>query len=173
MNARIGFSRHKGFAPLAWLIMLVEWTPYSHAYLKFYSQSMDRWLVYEATGKGVFFKALPRFENEAIILFEYELPVPDDKRTKLMTWAVDTSGEDYGRLQAFGILFVRIGQKLGKKWKNPFQNGETRYICDELVEEALRKLGYQSSEDQDSIGLPDLKARIDNLKLVPVKIGSA
>lgn len=57
-SARIGFSRHRGFAPLSWAIMAVERTNFSHVYIKFYSASMGRWLVYEATGKGVFSKRL-------------------------------------------------------------------------------------------------------------------
>lgn len=117
VNVRIGFSRRKGFAPLSWAIMAVERTPFSHAYLKFYSQKMDRWLVYEATGKGVFFKSLPVFESEAETIEEYELPVSDEARNTLMVFMVDQSGRPYSRAQIAGMLILRLGQRLGLDFK--------------------------------------------------------
>lgn len=52
----IGFSKSKKFLPIgSWLIRAYMGTPYSHVYLKFYSQSLNRTLIYEAVGGGVRF----------------------------------------------------------------------------------------------------------------------
>jgi hypothetical protein len=169
MIVRIGFSRHRGFAPLSWAIMLVEGTPFSHAYLKFYSASMERWLVYEATGKGVFFKSLAIFDEHAETVEEYELPISEEHRVRLMRWAVDQSGKPYGRLQIVGILAMRVARKFGFTIRNLFTNGRTQFICDELVAEALVQAGYSVTRSEfDDMGLIELRSLVGDLALARI-----
>ena len=50
----IGFSRPKNkvFPIGSWLIRLYMRSAYSHTYVRFYSESINRTLVYEAVGHG-------------------------------------------------------------------------------------------------------------------------
>lgn len=80
----VGFSRRKGLAPVSWLIMLCEGTNFSHAFIKVYSASLDRVLIYQATGSGVYFMGSTLFDKTAQVMEEYPIEVSEDARRKLL-----------------------------------------------------------------------------------------
>lgn len=149
----VGFSRHKGFAPLSWLIMLCEGTNFSHAYIKVHSESLDRDLIYQATGSGVHFVGKALFDKTAQVVEEYEIEIPDYNRKKLLQWCVDNAGKPYGHLQLVGIGLIRLAKLFGIRMANPFSNGDQRYVCCELVAAALEHLGLASPEPLDQVDL--------------------
>mgnify|MGYP001571962652 CR=1 FL=1 len=162
----VGFSRHKGFAPISWIIMLCEHTPFSHAYIKVRSESLDRTLVYQATGSGVHFIGSAMFEESAQVIEEYEMPMPSEDRKKLLQWCVDNAGKPYGRLQVIGIGLIRLAKLFGLRISNPFSNGNKAYICCELVTAALEHTGMAGPDDLDQV---DLIATRDMVRLVDEK----
>lgn len=149
----VGFSRHKGFAPLSWLIMLCERTNFSHAYIRLHSESLDRDLIYQATGAGVNFVGSVMFDQTAQVVEEYKIEISEDARKKLLQWCVDNAGKPYGRMQILGLGLVRLAKLVGIRMKNPFPNGNGAYVCCELVAEALENLGKAGLTDLDQVDL--------------------
>lgn len=156
----VGFSRHKGFAPLSWLIMKCEGTNFSHAYIRVRSESLDRNLIYHATGSGVYFIGEPAFEEHVTVAEEYELKVTDQTRKELLQWAVDTSGKPYGKMQLIGLGLKRLVKLVGISIKNPFGTGNKAYICTELVASALKEVKMLDDVNLDEIGLAELRSLV-------------
>lgn len=149
----IGFSRHKGFAPLSWLIRLCEGTSFSHAYLRFRSESLDRDMIYQATGSGVNFVGTVLFEQTAQVVEEYSIEIDDATRKKLLQWCVDNAGKPYGRMQILGISLVMLAKLVKLRIRNPFPNGNGAYVCCELVYAALEYIGIAGPSDLDQVDL--------------------
>ena len=72
----VGFSRPKsGFEPFSWLIRAVTKSPFSHAYIRFYSEEYDRWLIFQASGAKVNFIGQTMFDGIETIYEEFNVPV--------------------------------------------------------------------------------------------------
>lgn len=159
----IGFSKAKGFAPLSWLIRACEGTEFSHAYIRIRSESLDRDLIYQATGAGVNFVGTALFDQAAQVVEEYQIEISEETRKKLLQWCVDNSGKPYGRLQILGIGLVMLAKLVKLRIKNPFPNGSGAYVCCELVYAALEHIGIAGPSDLDQV---DLKATRDMVRSV-------
>lgn len=153
MKLTIGFSRHKGFAPLGKLIMVCEGTNFSHAYVRLRAESLERDLIYQATGAGVNFVGNAVFDESAQVVEEYVIEIPDENRKKLLQWCIDNAGKPYGHLQLVGIGLIRLAKLFGIRIKNPFSNGEGAYVCCELAAAALENVGITGPEDLDQVDL--------------------
>lgn len=137
----VGFSRPKKFKIFSKLIRWYLKTPYSHVYMKFYSKSLDRWIIYEAVGNGVRFIGKNLFEKTVDIVEEFEIPITDEKQIEMLQWCVDNSGVKYGCLQNIGIVVANI-LRLNK---NPFKSGKN---CSELIAEAIEHANiYKFNKD--------------------------
>lgn len=157
----IGFSKPRGwFVPVSWLIRLAERTRYSHAYIKVKSESLNRELIYQATGSGVYFVGKATFELKAEPLEEYEFKITKERKTELLRWAVDTSGKPYGKLQILGLGLKRVCRAVGINIKNPFKTGTGAYVCTELAAEALKEIKVLSDLELDDIGLLELRSLV-------------
>lgn len=126
----VGFSRPKKWKLFSAVVKWYLKTPYSHVYMKFYSKSLDRWIVYEAVGNGVRFIGQKLFDETVDIIKEFEIDISDEKQKELLVWCVDNSGVKYGCLQLIGIFIANIL----KLKRNPFKSGK---ICSELIAEAI------------------------------------
>lgn len=137
----VGFSRPKGgFEPFSWLIRLFTWSPFSHAYIKFYSAKYDRWLIYQASGLKVNFIGSVRFNAAEVICSEFSLPVSDDARLKTIKFAIDECGVPYGIKEIIGMCAVLVCRMFGKKIKNPLSDGNASFVCSELIAEILNDI---------------------------------
>lgn len=164
MTVTVGFSRASSkVAVLSKLIMLFERTNYSHAYIKVRSDSLDRTLIYQATGSGVFFWGEESFLTHSTPVEEYRFSLDDDERRSLLRWCVDNSGKPYGKKQILGFAIQRAFAVLGIKIKNIFADRAQSYICCELVAVALKEKGFMPQENQDDIGLKELRERVRKL----------
>jgi len=159
----VGFSRHKGFAPISWLIMLCERTNFSHAYIRIRSESLDRELIYQATGSGVNFVGSVLFEQTAQVVEEYRVEIPDEDRRKLLQWCVDNAGKPYGKLQILGLAMIRLAKLVGIRIRNPFPNGTGAYVCCELVSGALEHLGLAEPTDLDQVDLNATREQVRSI----------
>jgi uncharacterized protein YycO len=140
----IGFSRPKGrFFPVgSWLIRLHQRTPYSHCYIRFYSESINRTLVYEAVGSGVRFVSLNMWEKHAEEVESFTLPVKKCNAVSLLQYCVDHAGDDYGWAQNLGLFLANV---FG--WtKNPWRKGKN---CSEAIADILEVEGYKLSKSHD------------------------
>ena len=160
----IGFSRPKRMLlpVLSWIIRLVEGTPYSHCYIKWWSTSFDRWIVYQASGLAVNFVGNTRFAEHSLIIKEFQLPVSEKEFENLLGWAIDMSGTSYGFLHLVGIGVVKFASLFGKKIANPF-SGEQQ-VCAKLIGLALRDVLKQGIDiDLASAGVKDVYSIVESL----------
>lgn len=153
MKVIIGFSRTKkgGIAGLfSRVITRFEGVPFSHVYVRWYSETADRGLVYQASGTKVNFVGLDRFMGHSQVFEEYEFTMAGEKKPDLLRFCIDVAGEDYGISQAFGIGLMRLAKWwFGKRISNPFRHGE---ICSEIGAKVLRIMGYSPDFDDDQAG---------------------
>lgn len=146
--------------PLSWIIQWSEGTNFSHAYVKIRSDSLDRTLIYQATGSGVAFIGEPTFNEHYQVVEEYDIQISDAAKKKLLQWCVDNSGKPYGRLQCLGIGLQRTLKLIGISIKNPFSNGEQAYICTELAAKALEEVGIEFPTPLDEVDLLELRQTV-------------
>ena len=137
-----GFSTPKCQNPISWAIRKLEGTEYSHVYMRTYSHSLDRWLVYHASHSSVHFSSWIEIQKENKIIREYKILVTDEQKRQILTSCIDMLDIHYGRLQLVGMMLSR----LAKIWfnlniKNPFADGSKTEVCSELQFQVLEILG--------------------------------
>lgn len=155
----VGFSKStKKFAIGSVLIRWYMGTPYSHVYLKFKSQSLDRTLIYEAVGAGVRFIGANRWSGHAEEVSSFEIQVSDDNYTKLMQYCVDNAGIEYGFWQNLGIVVANVC----KLKKNPLTDGSN---CSEAIGEILELEGYKINKDLNLLTPKDIHLILENKSL--------
>lgn len=154
----IGFSRSKKkFAIFSWLIRLVDGTKYSHVYIKWYSNKLQREIIYQASGTMVNFVGTSVFLEKNEIIKEYELEISDETSLKVKQFAMDKAGIKYGLKQVLGIGYVKLMYIFGKNVRNPFDDGSHTYVCSELVGEILKeKLNFGMDIDLQTITPKDI-----------------
>jgi len=155
----IGFSKPKNRIPVigyifSWAIRLLEQTPYSHVYLRWYSSGAKVGVVYEASGTKVQFSSKKKvFEQFTHIVKEYEIKITRAQYKKLISFAMSNAGVSYGMKGALGIVWVYAGKTIGKKWKNPFADGDYTWFCNELGGAAIENVkGIDTGIDLESVG---------------------
>jgi hypothetical protein len=141
-NIIIGFSRPSRFNPISSAIREVERTPYSHNYVRFYSASIDRWLVYHASHTSLHFLSWETFQKQNKILEEWEVTGTALQKVEALQFCVDNAGLPYGVLEIVGMGIIR----LAKAWfdirmNNPLSGVVKSQVCSEV---ALRVLAIYS-----------------------------
>src|SRR5258708_2144045 len=102
---KVGFSRPKAwFVPFSWLIRLCLKTPYSHVYIKTHSDSLNRDIIYQASGLQVNFVGNILFESKENIVKEFSLDISDEIYTNMMQDSIDIAGGPYSMWQIFNTL---------------------------------------------------------------------
>lgn len=141
----IGFSKSRKKLPIgSWLIRAYMGTPYSHVFLKFYSETLDRELIYEAVGGGVRFIGSEQWKKHAVEVASFKVDLVKDNRVSLLQYCIDHAGENYGFLQNLGIPLTSLFN-LGS---NPFQSGTN---CSEEVYKVLLLSGYPKTKKKDLV----------------------
>lgn len=137
----IGFSRPKKWKPVAWLIMKIGGTPYSHTYVTWKDEEIDRRKVFEAVGSGIRIIGNIRFKKKAHVVAIFSYEVPDKVITWLEQYSHDQAGKPYGYKHLLGLTLMKIGRFLGFKTRNPLKDGKYSQICLEsgayVVEEGV------------------------------------
>lgn len=135
----IGFSTPKKFRLFSWLTKVALNTPYSHAYVAFFSESYDRKLIYQASGLAVNFIGESMFAGLENVVGEFTLPVSDSLKTEIIQKAIDTVGEPYGIMHILGLAIYLVCKKFGKTIKVPFQNNST-LVCSQLAAKVIKEI---------------------------------
>lgn len=148
-NIVIGFSRPKsGFQPFSWLIRLVTWSAFSHAYIKFYSKTYDRWIIYQASGLKVNFIPQTRFDKVEFIYREFNIPVSKLTMKSTVQGVIDDCGAPYDIRGILGFGIVLLARLFGKKIANPLVTAGS-YWCSDLVANILIEIGDADKESID------------------------
>jgi hypothetical protein len=143
-NIIIGFSRPKKSNILSNLIMKVIGSSFSHTYLSFRSESLNRNLIYQGNKKGLHFLNKDKFTKENQIVAFFSINLPKEKYIKALQSCVDHAGDQYGFLQLIGIGLSLLLSKVGIKWKNKYYRG---FICSEIVAQVLIDSGLFDISD--------------------------
>lgn len=160
----VGFSKStKKFAWFSWLIRWIDKTEYSHVYIKFYSKSLERDIIYQASGSQVNFVGTKIFLTHNKIISEYSINIDSEIRKKMIQKAIDNSGIPYGIKEVLGLGLVRFSSIFGKKIQNPFRDGANTFVCVELIAQDLKEAGLLNIEDTESITPRDLEPLIKEL----------
>lgn len=161
----VGFSRPIKTKPFAWLIQKAYGINYDHVYIKIYSESLNRFLIYQASGTMVNFMGTAYWDTENIPVLEHNIFLTDDNYKLFMQFAVDNAGKPYGTKECFGLAWVRIGELLGKKWLNPFKDGGNTYVCSELVATILKDFNDATLDNVQEMSPLDVYNYIASLKV--------
>lgn len=139
----IGFSRPTEDTLISRAIRLVERTPYSHVYVRFYSENLDRHLCFHANIDNVHFLRYSKFLKKNTVIEEFEIELNPEQKKKAMQFCIDRAAIRYGTTQLIGMGIIRLVRAwFGIKIKNPFADKERRQVCSELVGYLLSHLGY-------------------------------
>jgi hypothetical protein len=145
----IGFSRPKAWLePFSWLIRLITWSSFSHAYIRFYDTEYNRWLIFQASGAKVNFIGMTMFDGLENIYEEFNVPISDLTKKVVVQSAIDICGSPYGVGQIIGFGWVLLARLFGKKVKNPFASNSS-FVCSELVAEILIEIDKEDSGTLD------------------------
>lgn len=167
MQITIGFSRPQAwFVPFSWLIRLVQRTPYSHVYIQFHSSTLDRDIIYQASGKYVNCIGVSRFNTIETITDTFVLDVDQDSYKSMIQYCIDALGAPYdveGIIGLAPVLFMRL---FGKKINNPLDDSSDEF-CSKMIDTLLAKFTYVQIEGEPGVIMP---VDIYN-KLITLKIG--
>lgn len=162
MKLVIGFSKPKDhpFPIFSKLIKWFEGTEYSHTYLKWYSESYDKWIVYHSAGFGVHFLGERQADKKLDIVKEYELEITPAIKRDIVGYCIEWAGTPYGLLTVLGIFLKRTF----KLKKNPFKDGTDTQFCSEVVARVLAAhLDIKLFKSPDEFGIRDLELLIRDL----------
>lgn len=164
----LGFSRPNKWKPFAWLIMKAYGIPYSHSYIKIYSEKYDRFLIYQASGTIVNFMNIETFNEEARVVHETTLDIPQEQMYNIMKFAIDNCGKPYAIKEIFGIAWVRLNQWLRREITNPFSDDNKTLFCSELTSIVLRDcLNIELPKKPGDMSPRDVYELLSNLKAKP------
>ena len=163
----IGFSRPKKFSFFSRLIRLVENTKYSHVYIKFYSITYDRTLVYQASGLAVNFIEENNFNKNDLTINEFQVPLADDS-IQLIQFCIDKVGTPYAMSQIFGIGLYLLLKLFGINIKNILGANKSKLICSELAEIILNNFTNDKINIDPNLVIPkniyDILSSSNNVK---------
>lgn len=157
-NITIGFSKSAlKVAPFSWLIMAVQHTPYSHAYIKIHCTEIDRDIYYQASHSMVNFMSSDQFQGQEMVIKEFTFQMPDDEVTKVSQLMYEQLGKPYGVMEIIGLAAVVICGWFGKKIQNPVKDGPKEFYCSELVAYFLEQCeGIELPKDLEDMTPLDL-----------------
>jgi hypothetical protein len=135
---QIGFSYSCNMVSKA--IRVIENTSFSHIFLSFHSESLNRTLIYHASGHNVHFTNINRFLEKSVIVDLFEIEVTPEQYKQIMQFCVDNAGVPYGAIQLVGMSLMRLFGKVMKS--NPFADGSATQVCSELIGRLMFELGY-------------------------------
>lgn len=151
----IGFSKSKKrFAFGSYIIRMFQKTTYSHVYIKFRSDSLNRTLIYEAVGGGLRFIGTKVWESHAEEVASFSIDISQENYVKLMQYCVDNAGTEYGFVQNIGIAMCEL---LSLK-TNPFKEGKN---CSEVVGEILKLEGIIFEKETNLLTPKDIYKALD------------
>lgn len=162
----IGFSKPKNnpFPIASWLIRLFNQTKYSHVYMKINAKSLNRTLIYEATGHGgVNFVNYETWSNRTETVKEFTLNINPEQIQKLTIFCVDNAGKPYSMFQLLNI-FINYTRKAVKLSPIVLEKNNQGMICSEAIARLLNEVFDIPQEKPWNLYEPrDIEKILENL----------
>ena len=153
----IGMSKPIKFKFASYTIQKLDGVEFSHTFCMFFSESLNRWLVYHATSDGVYFVGLEEFLKHNEIIKQKEVILTETERIMALRFCIDNSGKPYGYTQLLGIGVIKIAAKINIQIvENPFADGSTTFVCTETMLRMLVLIGKTKATNFDTISLKQL-----------------
>jgi hypothetical protein len=89
------------------------------------------------------------FDKHLAVIEEFEFDIPEEKWDDFMAFCLSNVGKDYAVLGVVGVL---ISDLLNLS-RNPFDKGDSRQYCAELVVRLLSQVGIGLNVDADRVKL--------------------
>lgn len=134
----IGFS--KATAKTAIYSKLIMWalkTPYSHVYINYNNNFINRVVYFQASHQAVNIMGNEIFLSQETVIKEFQFNISDTSFKNIHAFIIDNVGKSYGILSLIGLTWIQIGLLLNKKWHNPFADAGQTWICDQLIAAVL------------------------------------
>lgn len=138
---KVGFSRGTKPSLVGRAIMKVMGTPYSHTYI--YLNQSDE--VFEAEFVGVRTIKYSDWIKDSFVVEEVDIEITDKRYEELLKFVAESKGKRYSVVQLLMILWAKLGGKV------IYDNGDSIYICSELVARALSDILCIPDEELDLV----------------------
>ncbi len=169
----IGFSRPKKINLFSRAIMWADKTAYSHVYVKWKWNSIERDIIYQASKLAVNFESDVTFNSHAVVVEEYEVTLSDECHKTVMQFCMDNSNKPYGIKEILGFAWVKLCAKMGKKVRNPFPTNGNSYVCSKIGMEILQVAKIVDvnldSDDIDPLDLNNIIQEAGLKRLTPAE----
>jgi hypothetical protein len=149
-NITIGFSKRNKFTSISdWFINLHKNAPYNCMYVKFYSESLNRTLVYEAVDKGVRFVGNKVWEDYANEISSYTISIKKCNQIRLLQFCADNAGINCTYRERLGFFIMSVF-KLNKKTTS------INFNFLEKIGNILKLEGYEFKKDVNFLNFFDI-----------------
>jgi hypothetical protein len=142
----VGFSYANTF--LSKLIKYCTKSKISHCYLRIPIPEYSESVVFHAQLFNTHYQNYAHFTKNSTVVEEITVNLNEDQHRTAELVRILDCGKPYGYGELIGYIWVLIGRKFGKKWKNPLSKSDT-YVCVEVVCKSLGMTNYSSLTPQD------------------------
>ncbi len=149
VSIRVCVSTARGFASR--FIQWVTRSRVSHALITFRSTTLDKVLVFEATGKGFHLKLWKKWRRHNRLVAAYELAIPLERQLAALRRLAMDLGAEYDSLSLLHFLRRRWGKRLRNPWSSP-----RKLICSEAVAKFLKLCEIEAFSDPSGFTPADL-----------------
>lgn len=139
-NITIGFSRSSDFLPIfSWLIMLSIQTPYSHVYLKYKDEELNKYVYYQASYDLVNSMDSTTFLSQEKVIKEFNFQISDKSFKSIQEFMLSNAGKPYSVLEICGLALMISLSFFDINIQNPFKEAGKGWICDQLIAALLNE----------------------------------
>ena len=146
--------------------MLVEGTEYSHVFVTWHCDNIDRRKVFEAVGSGIRILSNHNFKKDAEVVELYHFYVDDATLFKIEQEAHDMTGKPYGFKALMGLCIMRVfnffnrALRLKGRQGNPFKDGDYSQVCVEAAGMILKKMVTKLHDLFEDFGLKEMNSLV-------------
>jgi hypothetical protein len=131
----VGFSTSTHL--LSKFIRFMTNAPFSHAYIRVPVPEFNTSIVFQASGLSVNYTNYEYFLTSNTVVEEMEIEVSDEQAKIAESLRVTECGKPYSLKELFGFSWIMFLRIFHKKVGNPFYDGNSGYICVELISKSL------------------------------------
>lgn len=138
----IGFSYHVGFNPFSTLIRIVtagvNWKKVvSHVYLRIPVPEYNQNVIFQASGLQVNYENYSQFLSHSRVVEEYSIEISDEQAQAIERFRVTEVGKPYSVKEVVGYGWILLMRKFGFDVKNPWYQGNSAYVCENIIADIL------------------------------------
>lgn len=169
MRLIIGLSNPKKSTLISQAIKLHQNTEYAHAYIRFYDEVLNEWMVFEASHGQARYMSFSRWLSKNQIHKEYSFNIGYSTYIQILKFCAKKAGTVYGFLTIAGIFISKIPLlRLIVPYKKLKEDGNKSFICSELIVYCLNMLGINSITSK--YDLKKLEYELDSLNLKVINL---